>query len=61
MRKLGAAADLLKAAKSRCFRTILADPPWRFLNRTGKIAPEHRRLNRYGTMGRKAQARENVR
>lgn len=32
------------------FRTILADPPWRFLNRTGKVAPEHRRLNRYDTM-----------
>ena len=26
------------------FRTILADPPWRFANRTGKVAPEHRRL-----------------
>ena len=32
------------------FRTILADPPWRFTNRTGKVAPEHRRLNRYETM-----------
>jgi N6-adenosine-specific RNA methylase IME4 len=32
------------------FRTILADPPWRFENRTGKIAPEHIRLNRYPTM-----------
>jgi N6-adenosine-specific RNA methylase IME4 len=32
------------------FRTILADPPWRFQNRTGKMAPEHRRLSRYGTM-----------
>lgn len=32
------------------FRTILADPPWRFENRTGKIAPEHMRLNRYSTM-----------
>lgn len=30
--------------------TILADPPWRFLNRTGKVAPEHRRLDRYSTM-----------
>jgi N6-adenosine-specific RNA methylase IME4 len=28
----------------------LADPPWQFQNRTGKVAPEHRRLNRYGTM-----------
>ena len=32
------------------FKTILADPPWRFTNRTGKIAPEHRRLDRYSTM-----------
>jgi N6-adenosine-specific RNA methylase IME4 len=32
------------------FKTILADPPWRFNNRTGKIAPEHRRLDRYSTM-----------
>lgn len=33
------------------FSTILADPPWRFANRTGKMAPEHRRLRRYETMG----------
>ena len=32
------------------FQTIYADPPWRFDNRTGKIAPEHRRLHRYQTM-----------
>lgn len=32
------------------FRTILADPPWQFQNRTGKVAPEHKRLNRYSTM-----------
>ena len=32
------------------FRTILADPPWRFQNRTGKMAPEHQRLRRYRTM-----------
>lgn len=30
--------------------TILADPPWRFTNRTGKVAPEHRRLDRYSTL-----------
>jgi len=30
--------------------TVLADPPWRFTNRTGKVAPEHRRLDRYDTM-----------
>lgn len=32
------------------YRTILADPPWRFINRTGKVAPEHQRLARYQTM-----------
>lgn len=32
------------------FGTVLADPPWRFMNRTGKVAPEHRRLSRYDTM-----------
>jgi N6-adenosine-specific RNA methylase IME4 len=32
------------------FGTILADPPWRFTNRTGKVAPEHGRLCRYPTM-----------
>jgi N6-adenosine-specific RNA methylase IME4 len=37
-------------AAGRRFRTILADPPWQFINRTGKMAPEHRRLSRYGTM-----------
>jgi len=32
------------------FSTILADPPWRFQHRTGKIAPEHQQLYRYKTM-----------
>jgi N6-adenosine-specific RNA methylase IME4 len=32
------------------FSTVLADPPWQFQNRTGKMAPEHKRLNRYPTM-----------
>lgn len=32
------------------YRTIYADPPWQFQNRTGKVAPEHKRLTRYGTM-----------
>lgn len=36
------------------FQTILADPPWRFTNRTGKVAPEHRRLDRYSTMSMEA-------
>ncbi len=32
------------------YTTILADPPWQFQNRTGKMAPEHKRLLRYPTM-----------
>lgn len=39
--------DFLEEKK---FGTILADPPWRFVNRTGKVAPEHRRLSRYDTL-----------
>lgn len=42
--------DDLLAHKSCRYSTILADPPWQFQNRTGKIAPEHRRLLRYPTM-----------
>lgn len=47
--RTGAAEDLLAAGLGQ-FSTILADPPWRFSNRTGKMAPEHRRLSRYATM-----------
>jgi N6-adenosine-specific RNA methylase IME4 len=32
------------------FHTALVDPAWRFINSTGKVAPEHRRLHRYSTM-----------
>jgi len=42
--------DLTTFVGNQKFATILADPPWRFANRTGKMAPEHRRLSRYGTM-----------
>jgi N6-adenosine-specific RNA methylase IME4 len=45
-----ASDDFAKATAGKRFSTILADPPWRFQNRTGKMAPEHRRLSRYGTM-----------
>jgi N6-adenosine-specific RNA methylase IME4 len=38
------------AGLSGQFGTILIDPPWRFTNRTGKMAPEHKRLHRYRTM-----------
>ena len=45
-----AAADLRKSLRGQTFQTILADPPWQFQNRTGKMAPEHKRLTRYPTM-----------
>lgn len=45
-----AADDLLLKVGDAKFRTILADPPWQFENRTGKMAPEHKRLSRYPTM-----------
>ncbi len=32
------------------YGTILADPPWRFTNRTGKGATEHKRLRQYPTL-----------
>lgn len=41
---------LLTFVGQQKFGTVLADPPWRFVNRTGKMAPEHKRLNRYETM-----------
>jgi len=43
-------ATFLDAIDGQKFSTILADPPWQFTNRTGKMAPEHKRLNRYPTM-----------
>lgn len=42
--------DFTRFIDGRKFKTILADPPWQFQNRTGKVAPEHRRLARYETM-----------
>lgn len=42
--------SLLSFGRKKKFETILADPPWRFQNRTGKVAPEHMRLARYRTM-----------
>ena len=47
---MDAATDLARRAGAQRFHTVLADPPWRFVNRTGKVAPEHRRLSRYETM-----------
>lgn len=48
--QISAAHDLAAFSAGRRFRTILVDPPWQFQNRTGKVAPEHKRLNRYGTL-----------
>ncbi len=45
-----AARDFASFIGDRKFRTVLADPPWQFMNRTGKVAPEHRRLSRYRTL-----------
>jgi N6-adenosine-specific RNA methylase IME4 len=45
-----AADDLLSTIEGRRFGAILADPPWQFQNKTGKVAPEHRRLARYRTL-----------
>lgn len=42
--------ELIEFCQGKRFKTILADPPWQFQNRTGKMAPEHKRLNRYPTM-----------
>ena len=42
--------DLVKFCGGTKFSAVLADPPWRFQNRSGKIAPEHGRLTRYETM-----------
>ena len=51
IRMASTASDhLLTFVGPRRFATVLADPPWQFANRTGKIAPEHKRLSRYGTM-----------
>ena len=41
---------LARFVAGRQFKTILADPPWQFQNKTGKVAPEHKRLTRYATL-----------
>lgn len=48
--KMTASESLTRWCADRRFATVLADPPWRFQNKTGKVAPEHRRLSRYGTL-----------
>ena len=44
------AQDFLERIKKHNYGAILADPPWQFKNRTGKVAPEHKRLRRYATL-----------
>lgn len=48
--KSSVALDFVNSVENKGYKAILADPPWRFTNRTGKVAPEHKRLNRYGTL-----------
>jgi len=50
MIKNAAAQNFAKTFEKKEFGTIMADPPWQFQNRTGKMAPEHKRLNRYSTL-----------
>ncbi len=47
---MSAAEDFRQEVGTRKFATVLADPPWRFQNKTGKVAPEHKRLARYPTL-----------
>lgn len=42
--------SLVGFTQGKKYKTIYADPPWQFQNRTGKVAPEHKRLARYETM-----------
>lgn len=42
--------DLLTFTQGKKYGVVYADPPWQFQNRTGKVAPEHKRLMRYETM-----------
>lgn len=48
--QLTPAEDFAQSVVNKAYASILADPPWRFLNRTGKMAPEHKRLSRYTTL-----------
>lgn len=50
MKDINAALDFEQFINGRKFSTVLADPPWQFQNRTGKVAPEHKRLSRYPTL-----------
>jgi len=47
---VGVSEEFSGFLENRKFGTILANPPWQFTNRTGKMAPEHKRLSRYATL-----------
>ncbi len=47
---ISAAENFIETVQGRYYGTVLADPPWQFENRTGKVAPEHKRLSRYSTL-----------
>ena len=44
------AAQSFKCEVTGKFHTVLADPPWRFGNRTGKFSPENKKIYRYPTL-----------
>ncbi len=44
------AKNLLAFCGEESFKTIYADPPWQFSNRSGKVAPENKKNTRYSTM-----------
>ncbi|HEY4109599.1 MT-A70 family methyltransferase, partial [Puia sp.] len=50
MKIVRAADDFTRFIGKKKFATIVADPPWQFQNKTGKVAPEHKRLARYSTL-----------
>ena len=43
-------ADFKNYTAGKKYKTIYADPPWQFQNRTGKVAPEHKRPSPFGTL-----------
>jgi len=49
-RQISCVQDFVSNVTNKSYGAILADPPWRFQNRTGKVAPEHKRLSRYTTL-----------
>ena len=49
-KEISTSQEFLNDIRGQKFSTVLADPPWQFQNRTGKMAPEHKRLSRYSTM-----------